>query len=100
MNCRTDKSMYAPNETVWVHTDNLPVETVSFRLILFHLEKTVFMENIAAEERFSLIPPAKEGTGYLLAVQALGTDKTLLAEAFTAIDVSSAWTRFPRYGYV
>lgn len=33
-------------------------------------------------------------------MQALDPDKALLADAFTAIDVSSAWTRFPRYGYV
>ena len=37
MNCRTDKSMYAPNETVCVYVDGLPAETVSLRLILLHL---------------------------------------------------------------
>lgn len=100
MNCRTDKSMYAPNETVCVYVDGLPAETVSLRLILSHLEKTVLTEEIAAAERFSLLPPAKDGKGYLLEVQALDPDKALLAGAFTAIDVSSAWTRFPRYGYV
>ena len=100
MNCRTDKSMYAPNETVCVYVDGLPAETVSLRLILSHLEKTVLTEEIAAAERFSLLPPAKDGKGYLLEVQALDPDKALLADAFTAIDVSSAWTRFPRYGYV
>lgn len=56
MNCRTDKSMYAPNETVCVYVDGLPAETVSLRLILSHLEKTVLTEEIAAAERFSLLP--------------------------------------------
>ena len=50
MNCRTDKSMYAPNETVCVYVDGLPAETVSLRLILLHLEKTVLTEEIAAAE--------------------------------------------------
>ena len=100
MKCRTDKSMYAPNETVWLHVDDLPAQAMWLRLVLLHLEKTVLTEEIAAAERFSLHPPQTDGRGYLLEVQALGPDKTLLKNAFTAIDVSSDWTRFPRYGYV
>lgn len=63
MNCRTDKSMYAPNETVCVYVDGLPAETVSLRLILSHLEKTVLTEEIAAAERFSLLPPSEGRQG-------------------------------------
>ena len=58
MNCRTDKSMYAPNETVCVYVDGLPAETVSLRLILLHLEKTVLTEEIAAAE--ALVPGRAE----------------------------------------
>ena len=57
MNCRTDKSMYAPNETVCVYVDGLPAETVSLRLILSHLEKTVLTEEIGAV----FAPPPSEG---------------------------------------
>lgn len=64
-----------PNETVCVYVDGLPAETVSLRLILSHLEKTVLTEEIAAAERFSLLPPAKDGKGYLLEVQALDPTK-------------------------
>ena len=48
MKCRTDKSMYAPNETVWLHVDDLPAQAMWLRLVLLHLEKTVLTEEIAA----------------------------------------------------
>ncbi|GAA3329036.1 hypothetical protein GCM10020331_075440 [Ectobacillus funiculus] len=41
------------------------------------------------------VPPSTDFSGYLVKASIEGSNQTLTA----AIDVSSNWTRFPRYGY-
>jgi dextranase len=45
-------------------------------------------------------PPPQDYVGYLADVRLLASDGRELARSQTAIDVSSEWNRFPRYGYL
>ncbi|MDQ2798972.1 MAG: glycoside hydrolase family 66 protein [Armatimonadota bacterium] len=45
-------------------------------------------------------PPVQDFQGYLVEAEARDLSGRLLAAQTTAVDVSSAWTRFPRYGFV
>lgn len=45
-------------------------------------------------------PPPDDYTGYFADVRLMGADGRELDRSQTAIDVSSEWNRFPRYGYL
>lgn len=49
---------------------------------------------------FSWTTPATDYTGYSIEINAANAGGTTLDTLNSAIDVSSSWTRFPRYGYI
>jgi dextranase len=49
---------------------------------------------------FPWTTPKEDFTGYSVEVSALGDAGELLDTMNSAVDVSSVWTKFPRYGYV
>ena len=100
MVCRTEKSMYAPGETAVVCLEGLPAEAAALRVRLYSLERCVWDWQLPASKRFPLSLPDADGRGYALEVEALDEQQNVLTSAFTAVDVSSSWTKFPRYGYV
>lgn len=100
MVCRTEKSMYAPGETAVVCLENLPAEATALRARLYSLERCVWDWQLPASKRFPLSLPDADGRGYALEIEALDEEQNVLTSAFTAVDVSSSWTKFPRYGYV
>lgn len=100
MVCRTEKSMYAPGETATVCLEGLPAEATALRARLYSLERCVWDWQLPASKRFPLSLPDADGRGYALEVEALDEQQNVLTSAFTAVDVSSSWTKFPRYGYV
>ncbi len=100
MVCHTEKSMYAPGETAVVCLENLPAEATALRARLYSLERCVWDWQLPASKRFPLSLPDADGRGYALKVEALDEEQNVLTSAFTAVDVSSSWTKFPRYGYV
>ena len=100
MVCRTEKSMYAPGETAVVCLENLPAEATALRARLYSLERCVWDWQLPASKRFPLSLPDADGRGYALEIEALDEQQNVLTSAFTAVDVSSSWTKFPRYGYV
>ena len=100
MVCRTEKSMYAPGETAVVCLENLPAEATALRARLYSLERCVWDWQLPASKRFPLSLPDADGRGYALELEALDEQQNVLTSAFTAVDVSSSWTKFPRYGYV
>ena len=100
MVCRTEKSMYAPGETATVCLEGLPAEAAALRVRLYSLERCVWDWQLPASKRFPLSLPDADGRGYALEVEALDEQQNVLTSAFTAVDVSSSWTKFPRYGYV
>lgn len=61
--------------------------------------RDVALDGQAGSLTFSWQPPENDFTGYLLGIGADAKDgQPLYAE--TAVDVSSAWVKFPRYGYL
>ena len=100
MVCRTEKIMYAQGETAVVCLENLPAEATALRARLYSLERCVWDWQLPASKRFPLSLPDADGRGYALEIEALDEEQNVLTSAFTAVDVSSSWTKFPRYGYV
>jgi dextranase len=92
--------MYAPGAEVAVTLVNAPEESASLRVTLLHLETEVLRLDLPAAEAFSFALPEEDFTGYLLRVEALSEGGEALETAYTGIDCSSTWTKFPRYGYV
>ncbi len=96
----TDKSMYQPNSSALVTLSQLPQETAKVRLTLYHLGDTVWQRDEAHAESVKISLPDIDFTGYLLQAEALNEHGAVLALGQVGIDVSSSWTKFPRYGYV
>ncbi|MBK9713547.1 MAG: glycoside hydrolase family 66 protein [Kouleothrix sp.] len=110
----TDKAMYAPGAPVAIAVELLNrsgaaydgAVTVSFE----HLGETVAGEQTrpaalgaggSSTLTFTWAPPAADFQGYRVEAQARDSaGKTVLDSAATAVDVSSDWKRFPRYGFV
>lgn len=103
----TDNARYSPQDsvTVTVEIDNQTGSawTGTLTMDITHLGVQVDTDSQALSvgsdatttETFVWQAPATDFTGYLVEIAAGTTDA-----ATTAIDVSSDWHRFPRYGYV
>lgn len=102
----TNAARHAPGATatITVEIDNQTGSSWQGTLYLdvHHLESTVHSDSqslsvaagASATKTFNWTTPTQDYRGYLVEVRA-GTDT-----AFTAIDVSSDWERYPRYGYI
>ena len=92
----TDKALYRPGETVRFTADNLPTGAkIRYR----HLDEVVF-EQYASAVTWEWTAPSTDFTGYLVDVYTTKTDGGEMIYGTIAVDVSSDWTRFPRYGFV
>lgn len=103
----TNKARYNPGDpvTITVAIDNQTGSTWNGTLSLniYHLETDVYSttkslnvgNNVTTTKTFTWTAPSTDFRGYHVAVQAGTTDQSA-----TAVDVSSDWTRYPRYGYV
>lgn len=92
----TDKARYAPgDEVVFTLEQTPPVGSIARYLYL----GTIVAEEPVAGKSWRWTPPATDFRGYLVEVSAVadGEEKTF---ASTAVDVSSDWTKFPRYGFL
>ena len=95
MNISTDKSVYKPGETVTFTVDNMPTGAkIRYR----HNDETVLLQD-AASTTWQWTAPSEDFTGYLVDIF-IDSDKNELIYGTIAVDVSSDWTRFPRYGFV
>lgn len=107
MRLRHDKSRYDPGETAIFTVVGLPKDHKSVQAIvtIYHLHQVVavflpiFLETDEEEYRFIWKTPPTDFCGYLIELELRiteGRSETL----YTAVDVSSDWRRFPRYGYL
>ncbi|NTW23794.1 MAG: cycloisomaltooligosaccharide glucanotransferase, partial [Lentimicrobium sp.] len=92
----TDKSCYKPGETVIFTADKslLSEIKVRYRHLNFILD-----EKTPDGNTWSWTPPATDFTGYLAEVFTIKNGTETL-QGSIAVDVSSDWNRFPRYGFL
>lgn len=103
----TNKSMYAPGETVQVTVEldgGRIAAGTSLQLVVRHFNTVVLKEERSLgvgsrKEQFSLSLPADDFHGYALEVY-VSWQGQVVDYGMSAVDVSSDWNRFPRYGYI
>ena len=92
----TDKCCYKPGETVTLTMSSAPPSGSRVR---YHYMGDVIADTLLTTRNWTWTVPPEDFRGYMVEVYQPDeeTDKIL---ATIAIDVSSDWTRFPRYGFV
>ena len=92
----TDMARYAPNQSVAFTLDGaIPPGT---RVRYQSLDSVVADAPVTAST-WTWLPPSRDFTGYLAEVyRTQGDSERVLATV--GVDVSSTWTRFPRYGFL
>jgi dextranase len=92
----TDKARYAPNEAVAFTLEH--TAPAGSKVRYRHLGAILAEETLTGKS-WTWTPPATDFKGYLAEVyqEAAGKEKII---ATVAVDVSSDWTRFPRYGFL
>lgn len=96
VNLTTDKACYNPGEKVHFTADNMP----SGAKIRYRSMNKLIDEVDASGNAWTWTAPATDFTGYLVDVYRTKSDGTEVILGTIAVDVSSDWTRFPRYGFV
>ncbi|MDR0546729.1 MAG: glycoside hydrolase family 66 protein [Dysgonamonadaceae bacterium] len=91
----TDKAAYKPNEQVWFTLKSVPAGA---KVRYSHLGKTIEEQSVITPS-WSWTPPATDFKGYMATVYTTenGVEKIC---ATIAVDVSSDWAKFPRYGFL
>lgn len=99
----TDKAAYKPGEDVQFHLKlKEPVSGGVFHIRYLHMERIVKEERLKTNGNqltWSWNPPEDEGRGYMAEVFYKQDGKTV-DQMNIAVDVSSDWGKFPRYGYL
>ena len=92
----TGKSNYLPGETVTFTIDKIVAGALKIRYR--HLNETISETNLTGLS-WTWRPPPTDYTGYLVDIYEVvaGTEKVY---GSIAVDVSSDWSRFPRYGFL
>jgi dextranase len=100
----TNAARYAPGDTVFFNI-KFPAIVTSRKMsvIYFHLADTVGQQNIYAAESdaysWSWMPPKADYQGYMAEVTIFESG-SVAGKTAIAVDVSSDWAHFPRYGFV
>lgn len=92
----TNKSRYAPGEEVIFSIDEIP-ETATVRY--WHLAEVIEEETLSGES-WTWTTPESDFTGYLIDIYETENDGSEKIYGSVAVDISSDWTRFPRYGFL
>lgn len=113
LNVYTNKARYSPREKVLIEVrsnESFPPSTAATLEISFwHIGERIGERINRSADASALyqkpmevtwVPPNKDFQGYLVHVRLVDPQNRLLAEGNTAVDVSSSWQRFPRYGYI
>lgn len=98
----TDKASYKPGETVYFNTQltdsySTGVLTVTY----YHLNDVISQQKVQitkAGAHWTWQPPKEDFKGYLVRVQF--RSETEQDDQTIAVDVSSDWSKFPRYGFL
>ncbi len=101
---QTDRSRYDPGDTVFFNLKfNSSVDSCYVLVRYWHLGYFMGQDSLAVHSTFqtgwSWIPPLSDYEGYFVDIFLMKSGE-LLDHAGTAVDVSSSWDRFPRYGFL
>lgn len=108
----TDKARYAPGENVQVEivlkNQDATASHAVLKVIFRHLgeqigpvvSRTVLFPSHPTPIFIQWCPPKRDYTGYFIDVRLQDEKGRELDRSQTAVDVSSEWNRFPRYGYL
>jgi dextranase len=108
----TNKARYAPHESVTifvqVKSDRSSASKAALKLTFWHLGERVGEEISRAVDlshdkgpvSIDWTPPDNDFRGYLVGVRLVSSSGETVGTGYTAVDVSSQWNRFPRYGYL
>lgn len=113
-NVNTDKSRYNPGDEVIIYVDlknntSSSINNGSVSLYFKHLENEISMPNMKTFTLnsgdtttliFTWTPPSTDFQGYTLEAWARDSSGNVIDNMNTAVDVSSDWLKFPRYGYL
>ncbi|SCY92815.1 endo-dextranase [Flavobacterium caeni] len=92
----TNKGAYMPGEAVQMKADKM----YSNAMIRYsHLGTTISEEPFTATS-WTWTPPSDDFKGYMVEVYVPNSDGTNTVLGTTAVDVSSDWAKFPRYGFL
>ena len=100
VNMKTDKACYVPGQTVtFVAEGNIPSSAkVRYRYGSHVLLVQDFSE-VTKSKQWTWLPPSTDYQGYLVELYTEGSGVENILGTI-AVDVSSNWKRFPRYGFV
>ena len=96
VNMTTDKTCYKPGEKVTITADLLP----SGSKIRYRSQFDTIEEHDAQSETWTWTPPSTDFVGYMIDVYHPKSADSEVILGTIAVDVSSDWGRFPRYGFV
>ena len=110
----TNAARYSPNTAVTINADVVNPQTVSesnqtLTLSFTHDGAAVGSDETATVslspgqlENYSLTwdPPTTDYEGYLVQATLTSSAGDVLDTAYTAVDVSASWAKYPRYGFV
>ncbi len=91
LNLRSDKARYEPGEAVTLTVDQAPSGA---QVRYSHLGNMISEEPLSGTT-WTWTPPEEDFRGYLIEVRQNGE-----VISTVGVDVSSDWTRFPRYGFL
>ena len=93
----TDKACYKPGETVtFTAVGTVPADAK----VRYRTQTEVVAEQAASGQTWTWTAPDTDFTGYLVDVYRTESDGSETVLGTIGVDVSSDWTRFPRYGFV
>ncbi len=92
----TDKAVYKPGETVHFTLREKPADNLKVRYS--HLGKVLKEENLPGAA-WTWTTPSEDFKGYLVDIYETGGNSEKIVQSI-AVDVSSDWTKFPRYGFL
>jgi dextranase len=104
-----DKTRYAPSEPVTlivefsgkaVGNEKISASIWQLGQIVSKCEPVVLKPDSSKDVALPCTVPPADYQGYLVTVKLIDASGQTLGERQTAIDISSDWKRFPRYGYL
>ncbi len=93
----SDKARYAPGEKV---TFRASISRSDLGVRYWHLGEIIGQEVLPSTSSWTWTPPSTDFQGYYAELVGKDSEGRLRTVGTCAVDVSSVWTKFPRYGYL